>query len=398
MERAPDPTIAVIGAGPAGLMAADVASASGAMVTIYDHMPSPARKFLMAGKSGLNVTRDEDPTTFRAAYRCPPLDPMLRAFGPPEVMAWMEGLGQNIFTGSTRRVFPRVMKASPTLRAWLARLDRQGVTLRRRWRWTGWDGDALTFETPAGPATATPDTTVLAMGGASWRRLGSDGAWAALPGLAPLTAPFAPSNVGLRIDWSAPMIRHFGAALKSIALRAGDMDSRGEVVISAKGLEGGGLYSLTPALREDPPLTADLKPDLTEDTVAARLAKPRGKASLSNHLRKTLRLTPPQIALLREFGGDLVDLPGLIKRLPIRHSGLHDMDEAISTVGGLRWDALDETLMLRDRPGTFAAGEMLDWEAPTGGYLITACLATGAWAGRHATDHAARIKACGTSS
>ena len=395
MESPPHiaPDVAVIGAGPAGLMAAGAAARSGARVVILDHMPSPARKFLMAGKSGLNITRVEDPACFRAAYSdaAPRLAPMLDAFGPAEVTAWMEGLGQPAFTGSTGRVFPVAMKASPLLRAWLARLDAAGVALHRRWRFLGWE-DGLDFATPDGPARLSPRATVLALGGASWRRLGSDGAWAGLPGLAAHAAPFAPSNAGLRVAWSAHMAPHLGQPLKAMRLTAGGIASRGEIVLSARGIEGGGLYPLTPALRGGAPLWLDLKPDLTEGEIAARLAR-RGKASLSSHLRRALRLTPAQVALLHEMARPLpagpATLAALIKALPVSHDGPRPLDEAISTAGGLRWDALDGDLMLRDRPGTFACGEMLDWEAPTGGYLLTACLATGAWAGAAAARYAA---------
>lgn len=376
-------TVAVIGAGPAGLMAAEVAARAGCAVRVFDRMPSPARKFLMAGKSGLNITKAE--AGFAEAYACPPLRPMIDAFGPDDVRAWMDGLGQSSFVGSTGRVFPDAMKASPLLRAWMARLDGVGVTLHRRARWTGWDGDALTFE---GVAPVTPEATVLALGGASWRRLGSDGAWAAQ--LRGRTAPFAPSNVGFVVDWSDHMARHFGAAIKNTGLIVNGVTHRGEFTLSRHGIEGGGLYPLTPALRGGAPLALDLKPDLTEAQVRDRL-RGRGKASLSNHLRRALRLTPAQIALLQEFARPLPDDPApAIKHLPVPLRGPRPLDQAISTAGGLRWDAIDETLMLRDRPGTFAAGEMLDWEAPTGGYLLTACLATGAWAGRHAADYALR--------
>jgi uncharacterized flavoprotein (TIGR03862 family) len=280
------------------------------------------------------------------------------------------------------------MKASPLLRAWLARLDAMGVTLHRRSRWTGWDGAALTF---ADGRRETPDATVLALGGASWRRLGSDGAWAGLAGISDLTAPFLPSNVGLSVDWSAHMAPHFGAALKNVGLIFGGALHRGEIVITAKGLEGGGLYPHTPALRAGASLALDLKPDLSEAEVAARLSD-RGKRSAKDHLRRALRLSPAQIALLQEFARPLpADLAPLVKALPVRHAGLRPLDEAISTAGGLRWDALDG-LMLRGRPGTFAAGEMLDWEAPTGGWLITACLATGRAAGEAAAAWAVRAR------
>jgi uncharacterized flavoprotein (TIGR03862 family) len=348
-------------------------------------MPSPARKFLMAGKSGLNLTKAEPPEAFRAAYGVP-LPPALRAaldaFGPEEAMAWARGLGQEVLIGSTGRVFPTAWKASPLLRAWLARLDTGGVTLRTRWRWTGFDGDAARFDTPEGPRLLRARATVLTLGGASWRRLGSDGAWAAL--FPAKVAPFAPSNMGLLVRWSPHMARHFGEPVKGAAWSAGPLVSRGEVVVSVRGLEGGGLYPLSRPLREGAPLTLDLVPDLPEDTLRQRLAAP-SRESLANRLRKRLGLDGVRAALLQEWGRPLPpDLAALLKRLPVRHDGPRPLDEAISTAGGLRFDALDPGLMLKDRPGTFAAGEMLDWEAPTGGYLLTACLGTGRLAGRSA--------------
>lgn len=374
-------SIAVIGAGPAGLMAAEAAAERGCAVEIFDRMPSPARKFLMAGKSGLNITKSEP---CFAARLPPPLAPMIDAFGPDAVRRWMDGLGQPSFVGSTGRVFPRAMKASGLLRAWFARLDAAGVVLHRRARWRGWEGDALLF---GGAPPRRFDAAVLAMGGASWRRLGSDGAWTAH---LDDTAPFAPSNVGFRVDWSPHMAPHFGAAIKNVGLRVAGRTHRGELVLSQSGLEGGGLYPLTPALREGAALALDLKPDLSEGEIRARLAR-GGKSSLSNRLRKALRLGPMQIALLQELGRPLpADPAPIIKHLPVPLAGPRPLDEAISTAGGLRFAALDETLMLRARPGTFAAGEMLDWEAPTGGYLLTACLATGRWAGRAAADWAQR--------
>ncbi|MHA7850611.1 TIGR03862 family flavoprotein [Roseovarius sp.] len=377
----------VIGAGPAGLMAAQELALAGHSVTVAEAKPSVARKFLMAGKSGLNLTNDAPMDKVRAAFgaAAPALRPMLDAFGPDQIRHWAEDLGQPLFTGSTGRVFPVAMKASPLLRAWLSRLDRLGVRIVTRWRWQGWDAaGAVLFDTPDGRQSLSPQVTILACGGASWARLGSDGAWAAhLP--APLLAPFAPANMGLCVDWSDPMARHFGSPLKGIALHAGDRISRGEIVISATGLEGGGLYALSAALRAGAALTLDLAPDLSAEQLRQRLSRPRGKASLSNHLRKTLKLDPAKQALLMEFGRPLpADLAPLLKALPIRHSGPRPIDEAISTAGGLRFEALDANLMLLSRPGTFAAGEMLDWEAPTGGYLLTGCLATGHWAGRAA--------------
>ncbi|MCO8144829.1 TIGR03862 family flavoprotein [Rhodovulum tesquicola] len=378
----------VVGAGPAGLMAAEGLGAAGIPAVIAEAKAAPARKFLMAGKSGLNLTRAEPSESFLAAYAeaAGPLGPMIAAFGPEEVCAWAEGLGQPVFTGSTGRVFPTAMKASPLLRAWLRRLDGFGVTLRPRWRWTGWDGAAVTFDTPEGPRAVLAGVTILALGGASWARLGSDGAWVGpLSAAGVPLAPFAPANVGLRVDWSAPMARQFGQPVKGVALRAGAGPwHRGEFVISARGLEGGGIYALSRPLRDGAPLVADLFPDWTAERVAERLARPRGKASLANHLRKALGLDPARLALLMEFGRPLPEgaaLARLVKALPIRHAGPRPIDEAISTAGGVCWAAVDETLMLHARPGTFLAGEMLDWEAPTGGYLLTACLATGRWAG-----------------
>jgi uncharacterized flavoprotein (TIGR03862 family) len=382
------PGVLVIGAGPAGLAAAEVLSEAGHPVLLTEAMPSPARKFLMAGKSGLNLTKDETADLFHAAFGDGPVPPSLRAalkaWGPQEAMAWARGLGQEVFTGSTGRVFPKAWKASPLLRSWLARLGERGVELRTRWRWEGFDGDASRFATPEGVRILRPRATILAMGGASWRRLGSDGAWAGhFPDHA---APFAPSNMGLLVDWSTHMARHFGEPVKGAAWSAGLLTSRGEVVVSARGLEGGGLYPLSRPLREGAALHLDLFPDLPEDTLRQRLGLP-GRESLANRLRKRLHLDGVRAALLQEWGRPLpADLPPLLKRLPVRHAGPRPLDEAISTAGGLRFDALDAGLMLLHRPGTFAAGEMLDWEAPTGGYLLTASIATGRHAGAAASS------------
>ncbi|HEY9037333.1 MAG TPA: TIGR03862 family flavoprotein [Roseovarius sp.] len=389
MENSPE--VLVIGAGPAGLMAAEALASAGHVATVAEAKPSPARKFLMAGKSGLNLTKAEGMDAFLAAYGpgAAPLHPALRAFGPEAVQDWARGLGQPLFTGSTGRVFPEAMKASPLLRAWLARLEGLGVRIQRRWRWQGWNGDAVLMQTPDGLRRLTPRAIVLACGGASWARLGSDGAWAAhLPGQ---VAPFQPANVGFAVNWSPHMQRHFGAPVKGIALRAGAQMSLGEIVISRAGIEGGGIYEVSRTMREGAPLLLDLMPHRTVEDLRARLGRPRGKESLANHLRKSLKWTPVKQALLMEFGRPLpIDLAPLIKALPVPHQGPLPMDQAISTAGGLRLDALDAGLMLKDRPGTFAVGEMLDWEAPTGGYLITACLATGLHAGRAAADWLAR--------
>jgi uncharacterized flavoprotein (TIGR03862 family) len=388
----------VIGGGPAGLMAAEAILNAGHSVVLAEAKPSVGRKFLMAGKSGLNLTRVQDGAAFCASYAeaAPHLAPMLAAFGPDDVRNWAEQLGQDTFAGSTGRVFPEAMKASPLLRSWLSRLDAMGLDRRTRWRWQGWTQDgALRFDTPLGRVDEYAGVTVLALGGASWARLGSDGQWAEHLGEAGLSlTPFAPSNAGLRIEWSPHMHKHFGAPLKNMVFRAGPMENRGEVVISARGLEGGGLYPLTPALRDGQPLYVDLMPDLDAATLTRRLAASHGKQSRANILRKALKLSPAAQALLMECAHPLPDDPArcaaLVKSLKVPHAGPRPMDEAISTAGGVPFSALDEGLMLQAKAGTFCAGEMLDWEAPTGGYLLTACLASGRWAGQHA---AARLTA-----
>lgn len=376
-------------------MAAQRLAEAGVDVTIADAMPTMGRKFLMAGKSGLNLTKAEAFDTFAAAYGAaqPHLLPMLSTFGPDDVRAWATDLGIELFTGSTARVFPVAMKASPLLRAWLAKLDQLGVQRHTRWRWTGWDGAALCFDTPNGPVTQTADVTVLALGGASWRRLGSDGEWAQTLASQDIPlAPFQPSNAGLLVSWSDHMTKHFGAPLKNVAFCAGGQISRGEAVISARGLEGGGLYHLTPHLRSGAELLIDLQPDRTEQDVAKRLSGVRGKPSVANQLRKGLGLGKAAIALAQEMNHPLPrtpnDLAAILKSLPVRYSGLRPIDEAISTAGGVRFDSVDDTLMLRSKPAVFVAGEMLDWEAPTGGYLLTACLSSGHWAGQNAAKYA----------
>ncbi len=371
----------VIGAGPAGLMAAEVMAAAGRRVVVCEAKATPARKFLMAGKSGLNVTKAEGIAPFVAHYNAPDwLSPMLADFGPNDVQDWCRGLGQEVFTGSTGRVFPRAMKASPLLRAWLARLAASGVQLRTRWRWAGFAGDDLRFETPEGARLLRPAATVLALGGASWARLGSDGAW--VPWLAARgveIAPFQPANMGFGVDWSPHMARHFGQPIKGAALTAGDQRVRGEFVISARGLEGGGIYAISRALRDGATLQVDLMPDVDGPALAKRLAAMRKGESLANRLRK-LGLSAPAAALVMEFGRNL-DPARAIKALDVPLTGPRPMDEAISVAGGIMQTAVTGDLQLRAIPNTFACGEMLDWEAPTGGYLLTACWATGFRAG-----------------
>ena len=385
-------TIAVIGGGPAGLMAAEVLSRAGRTVTVYERMPSLGRKFLMAGRGGLNLTHSEDFRAFVGRYgpAAEHLRPRLEAFTPADLTAWAEGLGQPTFVGSSGRVFPGTLKASPLLRAWLGRLDRQGVRFRTRIDWRGWNAAGeLVF---AGGETARPDATVLALGGASWAKLGSDGAWAeTLTAQGVSLAAFEPANVGFTVDWS-PMFRErfAGQPLKAIALSHGRRTLRGEAVVAAYGIEGGAVYALSADLRAaiaaagTTIVEIDLRPGLTHEQLAARLDRRRGGQSTATFLRKAANLSPLEISLLREAHGAALpaDLAAAIKRVPIRLSGTQGLARAISTAGGVRFDAVDEDLMLKARPGVYVAGEMLDWEAPTGGYLLQACFATGAAAAR----------------
>lgn len=401
-QPSPPLPIAIIGAGPAGLMAAEMISAAGYSVDIYDAMPSPARKFLMAGKSGLNITHAEDEEIFRSRYKSDDwLPELVSAFGPQDVINWMKGLGIDPHTGPTGRVFPTMMKASPLLRAWLGRLTQRGVQLYTRHRWIGWGEEGqLLMETPEGRRNISSAATVFALGGASWSRLGSDGAWAEHFRQKEIAlAAFLPSNGGFLVPWSEKMKDHAGKAVKNVRLTTntpeGAVTSRSEFVITARGLESGGIYSLSAGLREQimkkgaAILTLDLLPDISEQKICRLLSRPQGKQSMSNHLRKTLRLTGVKKTLLYEGPRieelkDPTSLAARIKSLPLTLTGTTPLDEAISTAGGLRFDALDDDLMLRALPGTFCAGEMLDWDAPTGGYLLTACLATGRRAGEGA--------------
>ena len=385
--------VAIIGAGPAGLMAAEAALARGARVALYDAMPSPARKLLMAGKSGLNITHSEDVGVFRSRYTAPDgrLSAMVEAFGPVDIVRWMADLGVETYVGSSGRVFPVGMKASPLLRAWLARLGQGGATLHTRHRWTGWDDrGALLFDTPEGETCVQADATILALGGASWSRLGSDGAWTdILAGRGVEIEPFAPSNCGFTVDWSARILAaQEGAPVKGVALSAGGQTQRGDFVITRAGIESGAVYPLSAALRQElagrdaATLLVDLLPDTEEAALAARLASASVKDSASNRLRKAARLDATKIALINEVTQgappkDPVALARLLKALSLTLTGTTAMDTAISTAGGVAWDALDKHLMLKAVPGTYCVGEMVAWDAPTGGYLLTACLAMG---------------------
>lgn len=382
--------VLVIGAGPAGLMAADAIARQGIDVTIADAKPSFGRKFLMAGKSGLNLTKAEPLNEFVRNYDTPYIANIVDAFGPNDVCDWANGLGADVFIGSSGRVFPKVMKASPLLRAWIGALDALGVQRKANHRWIGFTQNTAHFETPNGAIDITADAIVLATGGASWSKLGSDGEWTKCVSADNLV-PFAPSNSAVHIEWSPHMAKFMGHPVKAISITSGDKISHGEVILSSKGIEGGGIYPLSAGIRDTGSVTFDLCPDWTLERVVTALSRPIGKNSLSNHIRKTLGLTPIKIALLREFAGHLpndpVQLATLVKALPRHNVTLRPIDEAISTVGGIAWASLTEGLMLRNRPGVFCAGEMIDWDAPTGGYLLTACLASGRWVGRHVVDY-----------
>ena len=400
-------TAIVIGGGPAGLMAAEILSNAGIRVTLHERMPTVGRKLLMAGRGGLNLTHSEAFETFLTRYgaRMGSLRDAVEDFSPSALRDWAGSLGQETFIGSTGRVFPRTMKSSPLVRAWLGRLVERGVTIVTRSLWRGWDaGGALLFQAADGSHwTGGADITILALGGASWPRLGADGGWVPYMEARGVTvAPLQPANCGFTIGWSAVFRDRFaGQPLKNIALSHGGYRAPGEVMITAEGLEGGAIYALAAILRDDiarggsTTLTIDLRPDLSLDALVHRLEQPRRGQSLANHLRKAASLSPVAINLLREANNNLLPdqariLAALIKSLPLRLLATGGIARAISTAGGISFSEVDENLMLRRVPGVFVAGEMLDWEAPTGGYLLQAVLATGAKAARGAISYISR--------
>ena len=406
--------VAVIGGGPAGLMAAEGLAARGVQVDVYDAMPSVGRKFLMAGRGGLNLTHSEAAAPFLARYgeRAAQVAPWLQALDGNGLREWAGQLGIETFVGSSGRVFPAEMKAAPLLRAWLARLRASGVHFHMRHRWLGWpqavapNAAALRFDTPDGERTYGADAVVLALGGGSWAKLGSDGAW--LPGLAAHgidVAPLRPANCGFEVAWSEHFRqRYAGQPVKSVAMRAGQGSPgparQGEFVVTESGIEGSLVYALSAPLRDQIDAAGhavalvDLAPDWTQEKVLAAVTHPRGARSMSSHLQSRLGLTGVKAGLLRECAGaddfrDAERLGVLIKALPLTLARARPIDEAISTAGGVRFDALASGLMLRAAPGVFCAGEMLDWEAPTGGYLLTACMASGVVAAQGVADYLA---------
>ena len=395
----------VIGGGPAGLMAAEVLAQGGWPVSVYDAMPSVGRKFLIAGKGGLNLTHDETFTRFLSRYgrRRTALEPFLMAFGPVELRAWFRDLGFETFTGSSGKVFPRGMNAGPILTAWLKRLRGLGVRFYPRHRWVGWDAEnVLRFDTPKGEITVSAEAMILALGGGSWPHLGSDGSWVPLlQARGVKIAPLEPANCGFDVPWSEYFRERFaGTPVKAVKLHFGAAQRRGEFIITQNGLEGSLIYAFSAQLREAIKtrkrvvIRLDLAPDRSVENLQARLSRGRGSRSLSEHFRRAAGIRGVKFALLREFTPKAalespVRAAESIKGLAIPLIAPRPLDEAISTAGGVDFAALDENLMLRVLPGTFCAGEMLDWEAPTGGYLLTACFSTGRAAGFGALQMAA---------
>jgi uncharacterized flavoprotein (TIGR03862 family) len=404
VSSSPQSKTAILGAGPAGLMAAEVLAQGGVRVTVYDAMASVGRKFLLAGRGGLNLTHSEPLPEFLPRYgnAMPQLAPAIDALPPDNLRQWSEALGQPTFVGSSGRVFPEAFKASPLLRAWLRRLDSIGVQFALRHRWTGWDGDGrLSFVTPDGTRVVEADATVFALGGASWPRLGSDGGWVETLAAKGVTiSPLRPANCGFTVAWSDIFRDRFeGQPLKGAAFSFGGHTLRGEAVMTRGGIEGGAVYALSADLREaiiasgETTLHIALRPDLDSSDLVARLSAQRGKQSFSNWLRKSAQLSPVGIGLLQEAAAvsgvtlsslSPATLAGLVNAVPVKLNGIAPIARAISTAGGISFSEVDSDFMIRRLPGVFAAGEMLDWEAPTGGYLLQAAFATGAAAGRGA--------------
>ena len=393
------PSIAIIGAGPAGLMAAEAAAEAGCAVTVYDQMPRPGRKFLLAGRGGLNLTYAEPLDAFLARYRegGDRLEPLIRAFPPEALRAWADGLGAATFVGSSGRVFPKAMKASPLLRAWLQRLGGLGVRFEGRARWAGFTDDGVALVQDGDEKHVSADAVVLACGGASWPELGSDGAWRTLmTTLGAAITPLEASNAGVLVDWPPAVAALAGAPFKTIGLTVGAARFKGEAILSAQGLEGGAIYaagaSIRKALRAGAPalIHLDLQPQREAAAMAAKLASRDPRRSLGPWLQKTLGLSAPAARLLTMMAEtrEPEALGRLIKAFPVAVRGMAPIARAISTAGGLNWDEVDQRLMLNRRPGVFVAGEMLDWDAPTGGYLLQACLATGRAAGQAAAAFA----------
>jgi len=390
-------TVTVIGGGPAGLMAGEVISSHGIKVDVYDVMPSVGRKLLMAGKSGLNISHSDPLDVFVSRYgkNQKYIEPMLKKFGSNELREWVHSLGIETFIGTSGRVFPMGMKASPILRAWLNRITGSGVTFHLRHKLTKILPDkSLLFTTPDGEVTVNADAVVLALGGGSWSRLGSDGSWVDwLKQAGVKIEPLRPSNCGFVVDWSEHFREKYdGFPIKSVILSFGEFRQQGEFIVTKEGVEGGVIYVASSMMRDEiyangrAIMYLDLKPDRTLEWLVDKLSRPRGKRSLATYLEKSLGIHGVKAGLLREFVSkddfeDANKLAGLIKALPVPLVGTSPLDEAISTAGGVTFEALDENLMLKNMPGVFCAGEMLDWEAPTGGYLLTACFSSGYTAG-----------------
>jgi len=394
--------IAIVGGGPAGLMAAEAAMQAGGTVAVYDAMPSVGRKFLLAGKGGLNLTHSETPASFLSRYgaHADRIAPLLKDFGPGELRKWALGLGVGTIEGSSGRVFPADMKAAPLLRAWLNRLRSAGVKFHVHHRWSGWSDDGtLRFVTPRGERTTRSDAVVLALGGGSWPQLGSDGTWVPLLEQRGVTvAPLQPANCGFDVGWTPHFRGRFaGEPVKTVIVSYTDREGRqrrqpGEFVVTETGVEGGLIYALSATLREQIAATGqamlqlDLAPDRSADRLVRELSHSRGRRSVSGHMQSRTGMKGVKVGLLREFVpaqdfADPVRLVAAIKSLPLKLNAARPLAEAISTAGGVAFEALDERLMVATLPGVFCAGEMLDWEAPTGGYLLTACFATGRAAG-----------------